>query len=393
MNNQPIILAIDTSCDDTSIAITQGHTVLSNIIASQTQLHKEYGGVFPTVAKQAHKENIDPSIAVAMKRAHLSTDWDKIDAIAVTQGPGLAPSLEIGINKAKELAKQHNKPLIAVNHIEGHTLSALAERSSKRSVIPTEVEGSLSQPPEKGCLHAGRHDTSTRTPHIAQRTPSLALVVSGGHTQFILVKQIGDYQILGTTIDDAAGEALDKVGRMLDLGYPAGSVIEQFAKKGDPKKFNFPLPMTTTKNYDLSFSGLKTFARNLIEELEGENQLDKQAVYDFAASFQYAVFRHIIYKLSKLIEDKEIFPKGIEDLGNILLGGGVAANMELRKMIRELLRELQQTNSQKLKTPYSKKLCSDNAAMIGIVAYHKYLRKEFVGDIEGLDRKPRWKID
>ncbi|MEN8253618.1 MAG: tRNA (adenosine(37)-N6)-threonylcarbamoyltransferase complex transferase subunit TsaD, partial [Patescibacteria group bacterium] len=287
---QPTILSIDTSCDDTSVAITQGLVVLSNVIASQTQLHKQYGGVFPTVAKQAHKDNIDPCISAALKKASPSISsgsiWGNIDAIAVTQGPGLAPALEVGIKKAKELAKKHNKKLIAVNHIEGHCLSPLATRNSPSTTLENHNE----------------------------INPALSLVVSGGHSEFILIKKIGKYERLGWTIDDAAGECLDKVGRILGLGYPAGPVIEKFAKLGDEKCFTFPLPMTESKNFNLSFSGLKTFARNKIKELEDDNQLDQPAIYDFSASFQYAVFRHICYKLGKVL-------KKHPSTGQVWLGG------------------------------------------------------------------------
>lgn len=350
----PVILSIDTSCDETSVAVTQGLVVISNVIASQVELHKKFGGVFPTVAKQAHIENIDACILLALKKAQI--DFANLDAIAVTQGPGLAPALEVGINKAKQLAEKYQKPLIAVNHIEGHLLSPLAQRNGK-----------------------------IKKQQLTTQFPVLSIIVSGGHTQFVLVTDIGQYQILGLTIDDAAGEALDKVGRMLDLGYPAGSVIEEFAKKGDPNKIKFALPMTTTKDFNLSFSGLKTQARNLIEK----KQLNKQEIFDFAASFQYAVFRHICYKLNKVLQTEKI--------NEIWLGGGVAANITLRRMIREtignhknlLTRNLKTQTKVKLYTPFEKKLCGDNAAMIGVVAYFKFINKNTIHNLNQLDRIPR----
>jgi len=348
----PIVIAIDTSCDETSVAVVQGTTVLSNIVASQIQLHKQYGGVFPTVAKQAHIEQIDPCIKAALKQSH--QQWEDIDAIAVTQGPGLAPALEVGINKAKELAIEYQKPLIAVNHMEGHLLSVLAKPKTNK---PANI------------VKLGDRKV-------------LSIIVSGGHTEFVLTNEIGQYQKIGQTLDDAAGEVLDKVGRMLDLGYPAGPVIEQFAKQGNYRKFAFPLPMTMTKNYDLSFSGLKTKARTMIETLDAENELDKQAIFDFCASFQYAVFRHICYKLNKILEDHIIT--------EVWLGGGVAANTELRKMIRQTIGKTKQKIT--LITPYTKKLCGDNAAMIGIVANHKFTEHDFISDLNNLDRKPRWDI-
>lgn len=354
---QPLILAIDTSCDDTSAAVTQGQTVLSNIIASQTQLHAPYGGVFPTVAKQAHQKNIDPTIKLALKRARMS--WEDIQAIAVTQGPGLAPALEVGINKAQKLSIKHQLPLIAINHIEAHALSPLAQANRK-----------------------------TKKEALIHQFPALAMVVSGGHTDFIKVTQIGQYERLGFSIDDAAGEALDKVGRMLNLGYPAGQIIEKFATIGDFQKYQLPLPMTDRRDFNMSFSGLKTWARNKIEEIEGQDRMSKQDIYDFTASFQYGVFKHICYKLNKLLLKHEI--------KEIWLGGGVSANVKLRRMIRETLTTYSHNSNQpkiKLFTPYSKRLCMDNAAMIGVVAGFKFAQKEFVKDIKNLDRKPRWKID
>ena len=366
----PLILAIDTSCDDTSAAVTTGATILSNIIASQTQLHAPYGGVFPTVAKQAHKENIDQTIKVALKRA--KTSWGQIQAIAVTQGPGLAPALEVGIAKAKKLALKHSLPLIAINHIEAHALSALAEpnhhaitKTAKKTIAETTIN---------------------------HQFPALAIVVSGGHSEFIKITQIGKYKRLGFSIDDAAGEVLDKVGRMLNLGYPAGPIIEQFAKKGDAKKYQIPLPMTDREDFNMSFSGLKTWARNKLEQLETQKPLDKQGIYNFTASFQYGMFRHICYKLNKLLKKHQIY--------EVWLGGGVAANIELRRMIRETLTTHNHNNQRrnqstkiKLFTPYSKRLCMDNAAMIGVAAGFKFMQQKFVKNIDSLERQPRWKID
>lgn len=345
------ILAIDTSCDDTSAAVTKGTIVHSNIIASQTQLHKQYGGVFPTVAKQAHKENIEKVVQEALTRARVT--WKHIAAIAVTQGPGLAPALEVGITSAKSLAAQHHLPLIPVNHIEGHALSPLAERLPRRKQQkPTTI-----------------------------MTPALCLVISGGHSEFTQVTTIGEYQRLGWTVDDAAGEVLDKVGRMLNLGYPAGPVIEKFAKYGDHKTFTFPLPMTSSGNYNLSFSGLKTAARNMIEKLEIEEKLDRQTIYNFCASFQFAVFRAICYKLEKILIGAQLETEFKE----VWLGGGVAANLELRRMIRETLRPY----NLKLRVPYTKRLCMDNAAMIGVVGGFKLDQEVTLPALDKIERQPR----
>ena len=373
------ILAIDTSCDDTSVAILRGNRVLSNIVASQNQIHRQYGGVFPTMAKQAHRENIDPALTSAFKQARLT--WSKIDAIAVTRGPGLAPALEVGINKAKELAKKQNKPLIAVNHIEAHLLSILAKANSEKSK------------------------------NITANFPILGLVISGGHSDFILVRQIGDYQQLGHSIDDAAGECLDKVGRLLNLGYPAGSTIEKFAKLGDSNHFTFPMPMTGVADFNLSFSGLKTAARNLIANLEKKEKLKAQDVYDFSASFQKQVFAHINYKLERILFSHDLEAKTYcnsktvkkikkseikltpSPINEIWLGGGVSANIALRKSIRQSLKNYAHLTGKEitLKTPYSKKLCSDNAAMIALAAQFNYQNKKFINS-KDLERQPRLKL-
>lgn len=355
------VLAIDTSCDETAVAVVRGTTVLSNVVASQVELHKPYGGVFPTVAKQAHKENIDRCVALALKRAQL--DWSGIDAIAVTQGPGLAPALEVGITKAKALAEEQQKPLYPINHIEGHILSVLAQAEEK---ISKEKTGARSSTLAGAAAPAFAQPAFT--PPL--RFPVLSVIVSGGHTEFVIIKKLGNYERVGWTIDDAAGEALDKVGRILNLGYPAGPVIEQFAKQGNDRAYDFPLPMTTSGDYNLSFSGLKTFARRFIEEFEAAGKLDKQAIYDLSASFQRSVFRHICHKLNKVLLDHQ-------DLGEVWLGGGVAANATLRLMLRQTIKnhidslakkEISLPLSPKLRVPYSKKLCGDNAAMIGVVA-------------------------
>lgn len=341
----PYILAIDTSCDDTSAAVTCGTQLLSNVVASQTQLHKQYGGVFPTVAKLAHKENIDAVVRAALKKAHISSI--ELSVIAVTQGPGLAPSLEVGIEKAKSLAEELHIPLIPINHIEGHVLSPLVSPQTKD--LPIDF-------------------------------PILSVVVSGKHTDFIQINRIGSYERLGFTVDDAAGEALDKFGRMIDLGYPAGPVIEKFAKKGDPHKYIFPLPMTTSGNANMSFSGMKTAARRLTEELKADHDLSQHDIYDLCASFQYAVFRAITYKLNKLLQSRTFFA--------VYLGGGVSSNMALRAALRRCIAPY----ALKLYTPYSKRLCIDNAAMIGAAAYFHIEEKKKNDDLSTLERRPRWEI-
>ena len=358
------ILAIDTSCDDTSAAVTDGHMVLSNVVASQVELHKEFGGVFPTVAKQAHKERIAPVVQLALKRAGI--DKSELRAVAVTQGPGLAPALEVGVEFAKSYAADLEIPLIPINHIEGHILSVLAQPRSRGSATE-DMAGSRAQ-------------------HSAMQYPCLSLVISGGHTEFVLVHEPGRYERIGWTVDDAAGEALDKFGRMVDLGYPAGPVVEQFAKLGNPRAFAFPLPMTANDNFLMSFSGLKTAARRKVEELTAVQPLTKQQIIDLCASFQYAVFHAITYKLNKYLLKRYADPSQ-PPLFGVWLGGGVAANSTLRKMLRKTV----QAYNLQLHVPYSKKLCSDNAAMIG-VAGTVHIDQFSDTSLSTIERKPNWEV-
>lgn len=356
--NYPLVLAIDTSCDETAVAVTQGLMVKSNAVASQVQLHKQYGGVFPTVAKQAHIENLPATVKAAMSKAGAA--WSDIELIAVTQGPGLAPALEVGLRFAQELAETHHKPLVGVNHIEGHLWSVVAQ--------PWDRAGKTTP------------DLFTESEIEALKLPALGVIVSGKHTDFILVEAPGKYQRLGWTVDDAAGECLDKVGRMLGLGYPAGPILEEFSTLGDAHKFEFPLPMTTSGDFNLSYSGLKTSARNKIAEIEAAGKMDKQTIYDLAASLQAGVFRHICHKLSKVLVK---YP----EVGEVWLGGGVAANRALRSALRQTLSTHATTTKSRrlrLRTPYSKKLCGDNAAMIGVVAWWQPPQPSLA-----LDRQPR----
>ena len=343
---QPLILAIDTSCDETCAAVTQGRKVLSNVVASQINIHQKYGGVVPHLAKRAHQAKIEFVVKEATTRSLLADRQgdSSLDAIAVTVGPGLAPALEVGIDYAKKLALKWHKPLIAINHMEGHLLSSLAQPNTP---------GCRNIPPRGG----------------------IGLLVSGGHTQLILVKKIGQYQLLGETLDDAAGEALDKLAKMLKLGYPGGPIIEALAKNGNPDSIKLPIPMQYSKNLNFSFSGLKTAALYLISP-RGERSFHPgvEFIYDMCAGFQKAIALSLTTKLKKAIDQYQ--PKAL------LLGGGVFANLYLRRQVRSAAKPLP------VFIPYSKKLFTDNAAMIAIAAYYKFLKKDFVKDIDRLDRQP-----
>ncbi len=359
MIKNPLILAIDTSCDDTSVALTLKNQVISNFIASQTQIHQPFGGVFPTLAKQAHQKNLPVLINAILKKNHLS--FNQIQALAVTYGPGLAPALEVGLNYIKTIHQEfpHLK-ILAVNHLQAHLLAVLASNNTDKS--------------------------QEKLINLKNLLPALGLIVSGGHSCFVKIQNPTQFYLLGETLDDACGECLDKVGRLLSLGYPAGHIIENLAKKGNAKKFSFPLPMTNQKNFNLSFSGLKTFSKNLINQLEKENKLDQKTITDFCASFQHSCFNHLIYKLKKILLTQQF--------QSLWLGGGVASNIYLRKLLRSTLKTYKQKKitNVKLLTPINKKLCTDNAAMIGVASYFLWQIAKF-SNIEKLDRNPCLKIE
>jgi N6-L-threonylcarbamoyladenine synthase len=356
---QPLILAIDTSCDETAMALTRSQQIIANVISSQINIHKEFGGVVPHLAKRAHQQKIEYVYRKVMKANKGS---DELDAIAVTIGPGLAPALEVGVAFAKDLKTKLQKPLIAINHMEGHLLSSLAVAKNSATFKSSEP-----------------------------KFPALGLLVSGGHTELVLVNKVGSYKLLGQTVDDAAGEALDKLAKMLKLGYPGGPIIEDLAKKGNPDAISLPVPMQHSPDLNFSFSGLKTAALYTIQAKEGPtlksdskpeagsdlNGLPKQYIYDICASFQKAVALSLTTKLTKAI--KEYQPK------SILLGGGVISNIYIRRQIRQAVKPFNLS----IHLPYSKKLYTDNAAMIGVAAYWHFVKKDFVKDVDSLDRQPR----
>ena len=335
-----LILSIDTSCDETSSSVTRNLNVLSNVISSQIELHKKYGGVVPLVAKRAHEERIDPVITEALKRSKVK--FKDLDAIAVTYGPGLAIALEVGVSKAKELATKYNKPIIRVNHMEGHFLSSLANNS-------------------KGVGN-----------NIDLKFPIMGLLMSGKHTEIVLCNEIGKYEIIGETLDDAVGEAYDKVARMLGLGYPGGRVLSDFADKGEDK-YHFTVPMINQNNLNFSYSGIKTAVMYFVKT---HPNLNKQEIYDVAKSFEESAIKHILDRLSKALKK---YPVKL-----LFVGGGVASNSKIRSAIRKETKKL----GVSVYAPRDKKLYMDNAAMIGIAAYYKYLKSEFT-DPTTLDRNPK----
>jgi len=341
-----IILSIDTSADETSCAITEGRKVLSNVIFSQIMLHAKWGGIFPTVAKRAHEERIDQVVEECLKKAKLT--MKQIDFIAVTQGPGLAIALEIGIKKAKELSLKYNKKIISVNHLEGHIYSSF-------------VQNKKGNPP--------RHFTF----------PFLSLVLSGGHTEIVLLKDHVTYEVLGETLDDASGEALDKAAKMLGLGYPGGPVIERLAKEVNNKEFYpFPRPMLKSGNLLFSFSGLKTSLFYFLKKLKEKDKA--LLIRQIASSYQEAVFDTIIKKTESAIRSTKI--------SNLAVGGGVIANMHLRFLFRKLIDKYKGS----VIFPSQKYLTGDNAAMIGVVAYYKAKKNMFVTNIENFGRIPRFHL-
>jgi N6-L-threonylcarbamoyladenine synthase len=321
------ILAIETSCDETAAAvIADGTRILSNIIASQTTLHAKYGGVFPEVASRRHIEVIHAVVDEAMRQAHIG--FGDLDCIAVTRGPGLVGSLLVGVNMAKGLAVSRNLPLLGINHIEGHIYSLWL---------------------------------TDEAPHI--RFPLLTLVVSGGHTDLFLMTDHGHYQLLGTTLDDAAGEAFDKVGRLLGLPYPGGPAIDQVSEKGNAAAFRFPRAvMDQDYGYNFSFSGLKTAVMRQVDQYHSPAVLP---VSDLAASFQAAVVESLVSKTVQAANEYEVTA--------VHLAGGVSANRALRAAMKSQL-------DVPVRVP-PPLLCTDNAAMIGAAAHFHLIR----GRTDGLD--------
>lgn len=319
-----IILAVETSCDETAAAVVKnGLDVLSNVVASQIDWHRKYGGVVPEIASRKHLEFINPVIEEALREAEI--DFADIDAVAATYGPGLVGGLLVGLSAAKALAYVLRKPFIGINHIAGHIY---ANFISNKKIEP----------------------------------PVVCLTISGGHTDLLYFEELGSYQILGRTQDDAAGEAFDKVARVLKIGYPGGPAIEKLSKEGNPQAVNFPRPFINDDGYDFSFSGLKTAVINYLHNKEQKGEDINKA--DVAASFQQAVIDIMTAKIIQAVENNPV--------NSVILSGGVAANKTLRSQLKDKL----QKKGLPLYTP-SLKLCTDNAAMIGSVAYFQYQKGNF----------------
>jgi len=334
------ILGIETSCDETAASVIEnGRAILSSVVATQIEIHKKYGGVFPEVASRQHIRTIYAIIEQALQQAHLGLV--DIDAIGVTRGPGLAGSLVVGMNAAKGLALGHHIPLIGVNHLEGHIYSAW--------VYPADT---INPPPEP-------------------QFPLLALLVSGGHTELNVMEEHLQYRRLGATLDDAAGEAFDKVARMLGLSYPGGPSIQVAAEDGDPTAFNFPRARMDG-TWDFSFSGLKTAVLRVVRKLEeGHRPIP---VANLAASFQAAVVDVLLNKTMKAAEQFNV--------KEIVVAGGVSANRALRDAF------LQKSNLPVHIPALS--LCTDNAAMIGSAGYYHFILGH--RDPLNLDVLPTWPL-
>tara|TARA_B100001057_G_scaffold352746_1_gene354465 strand:+ start:1859 stop:2932 length:1074 start_codon:yes stop_codon:yes gene_type:complete len=344
MNKKPLILGIESSCDETAASLISENkqgipVILSNIVSSQTDVHKKFGGVVPELAARSHMEKIDLIVQKAINES--GRKIEEIDAIASTAGPGLIVCLSVGLSFGKSLAVSLNKPFIAINHLEGHALSP-------------KLNSELSY-------------------------PYLLLLISGGHSQFLSVKNLGDYKRLGTTIDDALGEAFDKTAKLLGIEFPGGPQIEILAEKGDPNRYVLPKPIFNKGGCNLSFAGLKTAILKISKDIQTEKEK-----FDLAASFQKTI-EEILYKKTKIAFyefEKQAEPKEKK----FVIAGGVAANKKIRSLLINLCNE---KNYQAIFPPIN--LCSDNAAMIAMVGLEKYKLKQF----DNLDypAKPRWPLD
>ena len=342
-HKQIICLGLESSCDDTAAAIVRRNAdgsadILSNIIHTQTDVHAPFGGVVPELAARAHIEYMDQMVAEALKTAQLT--YNDLNLVAATSGPGLLGGVIIGLMSGKAISLAHDLPFIAVNHLEGHALTA-------------------------GLSHG-------------IEPPYLLLLISGGHTQILQVNKVGQYELLGTTIDDAIGEAFDKTAKLLGLGYPGGPFVEQYAKQGNPKRFNLPRPMKGRKNCDFSFSGLKTAVLHAAKNIQPITQQDK---YDLCAAFQAAAADVLADRLKRaMLIFRENLNVTIDSPQKLIIAGGVAAN----KAIAQKLTDLGQQHNFELIVPPAN-LCTDNGAMIAWAGITQYLN----GNTNNLTAPPR----
>lgn len=321
----PIILAIESSCDETSVAICDNGKITANVIANQT-IHENYGGVIPELASRVHQQNIVPAVQQALAIAKV--DKKQLDGVAFTQGPGLLGSLLVGVSFAKSFALALNLPLISVNHMQAHILAHFIDEPKPKF-------------------------------------PFLCLTVSGGHTQIVLVKDYFDMEIVGETLDDAAGEAFDKTAKILNLPYPGGPLIDKYAKEGNPKAYQFPEPQIQGLNY--SFSGFKTAILYFVRDNQKENpSFVDENLADICASVQHSIVNILLNKLKKAAKQY--------NCSQIAIAGGVSANSGLRNT----LLALQETLGWEVFIPKFE-YCTDNAAMIAIAGYQKFLQNDFVG--------------
>ena len=345
MTKNITFLGIETSCDETAAAVIRENDkgtadILSNIVSSQIEEHKKFGGVVPELAARAHLENIEYIIDTALKES--GTNINEIDGVAATAGPGLIVCLTVGLNVGKSIAAFSNKPLIGVNHLEGHALSPGLNEKIK--------------------------------------FPYLLLLISGGHSQYLIVKDVNEYEQLGTTIDDALGEAFDKTAKMLDLGYPGGPNVEKFSKEGDENFYKLPEPIINKAGCNLSFAGLKTAVLRESKKINGDVKLK----YNLAASFQKTINK-ILYKKTKIAV--EMFKeKTKKENFQLIVAGGVAAN----KTIRENLTQL--SNEMNFEIIYPDlKFCGDNASMIAWAGIQRF-KKNLIDDLN-ITAKSRWPLD
>jgi N6-L-threonylcarbamoyladenine synthase len=343
--NDLFILGIESSCDDTSCAVIKNGILLSNITANQS-IHEQYGGVIPELASRDHQKNIIPVVDAAIKKANIKLS--QLSAIAVTRGPGLSGSLLVGLSFAKSLSLALNIPLIEVNHMQGHILAHFIQEK------------------ENSIQFAESSELTTKNPTLKTHFPSfpfLCLTVSGGHTQIIKITDHLTFQLLAETEDDAVGEAFDKAAKILGLPYPGGPLIDKYAKLGDSTKYKFPTPKL--KNYNYSFSGVKTaFLYFIQEQTKLNSNFIEENINDICASYQAHLISYLLKNLLAISKETTI--------KQIAIAGGVSANSGLRKEL-ELLGKKHQWKTYIPEFEY----CTDNAAMIAITGYYKFLKKEF----------------